>query len=248
MNVLLALFFSLSLFASEKNLEHVVDQVISAFENGSTEIQYNYIEHLHDGRGYTAGKAGFTTGTGDLYDLVKGYSRKKPDSLFTPLLPILRKRAEDESSSVHGLRKLISIWKKSCLDPDFIAEQDLAVERMYKTPTRKYLRKYRFSYPLTYLIFYDAIIQHGNGSDPDSFNGIVKLMKSRPSDEKKFAKLFLKARLEVLSDPSEESTAEEWGESLDRVYALQKIVKTSNWNLETPFNLQVWGDLFRIKN
>src|SRR5262245_33374802 len=40
-----------------------VDQLISAFENSTTEIQYDYAENIDDGRGVTAGRAGFTTAT-----------------------------------------------------------------------------------------------------------------------------------------------------------------------------------------
>ena len=34
-------------------------------------LQYGYIEDIGDGRGYTAGIIGFTTGIGDLPDVVK---------------------------------------------------------------------------------------------------------------------------------------------------------------------------------
>src|SRR5579862_8416717 len=42
------------------------DQIISVFENDTIELQYGYTEELDDGRGLTAGRAGFTTATGDL--------------------------------------------------------------------------------------------------------------------------------------------------------------------------------------
>jgi chitosanase len=247
MNVLMIMLFSFSVFATASRIETVVDQVVSAFENSSTEVQYKYIENIHDGRGYTAGKAGFTTGTGDLYDLVQSFSKKKASSLFIPLLPVLKKRSEDASSSVRGLEDLISIWKKSCRDPDFITEQDLAVERMYKRPARAHLKDFGFSYPLTYLVIYDAVIQHGNGDDADSFSGIVKLMKSHPADEKEFVNAFLESRIEVLKNPDDDSTASEWKKSVDRVYALQKIVESGNWQLTTPFKLIVWGEHFTVK-
>ena len=37
------------------------DELVSAFENSTTEVQYGYAENLGDGRGVTAGRAGFTT-------------------------------------------------------------------------------------------------------------------------------------------------------------------------------------------
>ena len=44
--------------------KHRADQLISIFENGIPEIQYGYAEDLDDGRGITAGRAGFCTGWG----------------------------------------------------------------------------------------------------------------------------------------------------------------------------------------
>ena len=44
---------------------HRADALISIFENGTPKIQYGYAENIRDGRGITAGRAGFTTATGD---------------------------------------------------------------------------------------------------------------------------------------------------------------------------------------
>jgi hypothetical protein len=42
----------------------IADQMVSVFENETTSLQYGYIENLNDGRGYTAGRAGFVTRDG----------------------------------------------------------------------------------------------------------------------------------------------------------------------------------------
>src|SRR4051794_38398220 len=57
---------------------HRADQLVSTFENSTPVIQYGYIENIHDGRGYTAGRAGFTTATGDFLDVVERYTKKLP--------------------------------------------------------------------------------------------------------------------------------------------------------------------------
>ena len=41
----------------------IADQIISVFENNDPVINYDFIGNINDGRGYTAGRAGFTTAT-----------------------------------------------------------------------------------------------------------------------------------------------------------------------------------------
>jgi hypothetical protein len=36
-------------------------QITSTFENSTLELQYDYVENIGDGRGITAGRAGFTS-------------------------------------------------------------------------------------------------------------------------------------------------------------------------------------------
>ena len=54
-------------------LRKEVFALVSSAENSDTDysLQYGYIEDIGDGRGYTAGIIGFTTGTGDLPDVVE---------------------------------------------------------------------------------------------------------------------------------------------------------------------------------
>ncbi len=39
----------------------IADQLVSVFENDTPIIQYGYAKKMHDGRGITAGRAGFTS-------------------------------------------------------------------------------------------------------------------------------------------------------------------------------------------
>lgn len=60
---------------SSGKLRKEVFALVSSAENSSTDYaeQYAYIEDIGDGRGYTAGIIGFTTGTGDLLEVVERY-------------------------------------------------------------------------------------------------------------------------------------------------------------------------------
>src|SRR5690349_2974768 len=58
--------------------KRLAEALTSLFENGTTEIDYAYAEALGDGRGITAGRAGFTSATGDLLLVVQRYTAAVP--------------------------------------------------------------------------------------------------------------------------------------------------------------------------
>lgn len=67
---------------SEDILCKEVFALVSSAENSTVdyEKQYKYIEDIGDGRGYTAGIIGFTSGTGDLLDVVMHYTELKSEN------------------------------------------------------------------------------------------------------------------------------------------------------------------------
>jgi chitosanase len=228
------------------DLETQVDSVVSVFENGSPVVEYSAIQNIHDGRGYTAGKAGFTTANGDLLQVVELYLKTNPRSDFAALKKTLRELAKKESGKTQKLTKLPKIWIKSCEDKEFLKSQDEIVDLLYKTPARSALKKYRFESPLAYLIFYDSLIQHGDGSDPDSFSGIIQKMDYEGTDEVKFLQSFLRSRLSILKNPAATDTRRVWRESVDRVHALERLMQENVWDLKSPFSLKVWNEQFNF--
>lgn len=224
-------------------IETIADSIVSVFENGTKEIQYRSITDIKDGRGYTAGKAGFTTATGDLLELIVRFNKTNP-LLFRDLMKILTKRAKEESGDTSGLESLPSLWLKACDDPKFISAQDDLVDDWYKRPARQALVKYGLKSHLAYLIFYDTFIQHGDGEDPDSFSGVVSGMKKRPINEAMFLKYFLSSRMKILKNPSNRDSRSVWRESIDRVKALEKLLNQKQFTLTPPFKLEVWGEKF----
>ena len=73
--------------ASDDDRKRRAAQITSTFENSTTELQYDYAENIGDGRGITAGRAGFTSATSDLLLLVRRYTELKPDNPLAPYLP-----------------------------------------------------------------------------------------------------------------------------------------------------------------
>lgn len=222
------------------SIEYKIDQVVSAFENGTTEIQYCYIENIHDGRGYTAGKAGFTTANGDFLEFVEKYQHG-----LAKYLPELKRLADAESEEVKGLKGIVRDYKSECRSTEFMKAQDDLVDEMYKSPARGYVKELHLKSPLAYLIVYDSLIQHGDGDDPDSFQGILKRMK-KEKEEVRFLHSFLDAREGILLHANDPATRDEWRRSVDRVRALRKVLDQGNLNLE-DLKIRVWDEDFTIK-
>ncbi len=59
-----------------------VDMLVSMGENDNTTIDYGYAQNLGDGRGYTVGKVGFTTGTGDFIIVAQCYNMLEAGNLL----------------------------------------------------------------------------------------------------------------------------------------------------------------------
>lgn len=236
-----------SSFAQDSVIEHRVDQVVSVFEYGSTEVQYCTIEDIHDGRGYTAGRAGFTTATGDFYELILRYRKLDKNSPFNPYESLLKERARDMSSSVKGLEEVPMIWSRLCATDLFKSAQDQLVEDFYKKPARLHMKEFGIKSALGYLIFHDTILQQGDGQDPDSFIGVISKMKTIPANEKDFLIEFLNSRAEILIHPHNAETEDVWKDSVDRAYALRKLVESERFNLNSPFKLHVWDTDWSIQ-
>lgn len=231
----------------EVSADTKVDEIVSIFENSTPELQYDYVEALGDGRGYTAGRAGFTSGTGDMLLVVEAYLAKTQSPAWSALLPRLKTLARTGSGSVSGLSTLPALWKKTAdNDPLFRAAQDEVSDELYKTPARNYCKELGLTTPLGLLVIYDAIIQHGDGTDPDSLGAMIKRTHAAGKTEKDFVVAFLAVRRADLMNPSDSSTRDEWRGSVDRVDALKRIVDSGNWQLASPLRVQVFGDTYAL--
>ena len=236
-------------FDSSKKL--VSDQIISVFENSTPIIQYNYIENLKDGRGFTAGRAGFTTATCDLLEVVNRYTQKVPNNVLASFIPKLKPLCNNNDSSTSGIINLPQAWITAAKDPIFKQMQDSVSDEFYFKPVLAYTQKLSLKYPLSILNLYDACIQHGDGTDLDGLAAMIKrtnqALGGSPTegvDEKKWLEKFMTIRKNTLQNPANTSTKEVWRESVYRVDALQKIFDEQNFNLKTPLKLVVWGTSF----
>jgi chitosanase len=158
--------------ALSSELKSCIEQMISIFENESPSLQYGVVEDLSDGRGYTAGRAGFASRDGDLLEVVQLYDRIQPNNVLSVFIPILNERRG--TASTEGLEALPAAWKQAASDPLFRQAQDQISDRLYYKPAMQTATALHLRSPLAKLILYDAIIQHGMGDDPDSFGRLIR--------------------------------------------------------------------------
>lgn len=217
------------------------EALTSLFENSTTEIQYAYVEDIHDGRGFTAGRAGFTTATGDALEVIELYTTRVPANPLAKYLPRLRVLAKAESGSVVGLEGFAAAWTTAARDPAFRTAQDDVEDRLYFIPAMKRADALHLATPLARAELYDAIIQHGEGDDPDGLPALLaktaKTVSGTPAtgvDEKKWLEAFFTVRRADLAHASDASTRAAWAESVSRVDAVRAIAKSGNYDLHGP--------------
>jgi chitosanase len=220
-----------------------VDKLISQFENSTSRIQYCYTEALDDGRGYTAGRAGFTSATGDLLEVAELYTRAVPGNPLEPLLPRLRELAANGDGSLEGLEELPQAWADTCKDKRQRRIQDKVVDREYYRPAVREWSKLKLRRPLSLAAIYDAEIQHGGGSDPDGVPAMlrraVKRSHGKPKKvgEPKFLRAFIQVRRATLAHAHDPSTRDAWARTVHRADAWRYLLNTGQWQLRSPIRV-----------
>ena len=228
---------------SEGILRKEVFALVSSAENSSTDYaeQYQYIEDIGDGRGYTAGIIGFTSGTGDLLDVVTRYTELKPGNELEKYISALQK--VNGTDSHEGLDDaFVADWKTAAQSEEMIQAQNDILNEQYMCPAIAYAKEDGLG-PLGQYIYYDALMVHGSGDGIDCFEAIrdVALAKAAaPSDggsEYDYLNAFLDARIPVMQ-------MEDAHSDLSRIDTQRKFLGESNYNLELPLEWNMYGDFF----
>ena len=224
---------------------HIVDALVSEFEQGTPAPDYCDVEALGDGRGYTVGRAGFTSADGDLLKFVRDYTAVAPGNPLARFLPQLERSARAESASTAGLAALPAAWRATCNRPLDRAIQDRVVDELYFNPALKLWRQLGLRTPLSLAALYDAMIQHGEGDDPDGVPALVRSATARAGgtpatgiSEARFLKAFLAVRRADLARASDPSTRAVWEQSVDRVDAFFYLLRTGQWQLAAPVSVR----------
>ncbi len=227
--------------------KHRAAQITSTFENSTLELQYDYVENIGDRRGITAGRAGFTSATGDLLFLIRRYTEAKPGNVLAPYLPALA--AVNGTDSEMGLAGFTDAWAEAAEDPDFRSLQDQLVDELYFVPAMAMAADLGVETPLGQLIMWDTMIQHGAGGDNGTWAIIEETQEQvGPIDQSESAWLdaFLDTRLRHLLLMYRDTTENADASSESRVDALRSLLQEGNLALEPPLTWEVYGDRFQL--
>jgi len=233
--------------AENPERKHRAAQITSSFENSTLELQYDYVENIGDGRGLTAGRAGFTSATGDLLLLVRRYSAVESDNVLVRYLPALE--AVNGTDSVRGLGGFPDAWEEAAKDPDFRRLQDQLVDDLYFDPAMRMAADLGIETPLGQLIIWDTMIQHGAGGSQGTQAIIEETEKDVGAvgpDEPAWLDAFLDVRLRHLLRMYPATTKDADASSESRVGALRSLLHGGNLALEPPLTWEVYGDRFRL--
>ncbi len=228
------------------NLMKIAFAIVSSAENSSLNFreQYSYIENIGDGRGYTGGIIGFTSGTGDMLEVVEQYIALKPNN--NPLSPYLSAlRAVNGTDSEAGLgRNFVRAWQTAANDQEMIDAQNKIVREWYLHPAVADAQVDGLSI-LGQFIYYDAMVMHGPGNDSESFGGIRKAAlrtatsPAKGGDEATYLKAFIEARKKIM-------LMEEAHEDLSRLNAQLKFINEGNFDMNLPLSWTMYGDSFTL--
>ncbi|MFE9020747.1 chitosanase [Streptomyces sp. NPDC007808] len=226
--------------------KEIAMKLVSSAENSSLDwkAQYKYIEDIGDGRGYTAGIIGFCSGTGDMLDLVQLYADRRPGNVLARYLPALRRVNGTDSHDgldPHYPRD----WVRAAQDQAFRRAQDDERDRVYFDPAVRQGKADGLRV-LGQFAYYDAIVMHGDGTDPTSFRNIRRraLNRARPpaqgGDEVTYLHAFLDARVWAMKQEAAH-------EDTSRVDTAQRVfLRNGNLDLATPLDWWVYGDSYHL--
>jgi chitosanase len=168
-----------------------------------------------------------------------------PDNPLAPYLPALEaldrnERKPDDTSQLQGLE---AAWGRAAKDARFRQVQDEVVERTYFLPAMAQADRVGLKTALGRAIFYDTIIQHGNGTDPDGLPALIARTNAKApgADEPKWLAAFLAERRADLAFAHDPATRPVWQVSVGRVDALASILRAGNLDLHGPIRLKAGG-------
>lgn len=231
-------------------------EIVSTAENSTTDwtSAYNYIQDIGDDRGYTGGLVGFTSANGDMLDLVNYYITLKPSS--NPL-----------SSYVSGLQACVAVGQGSGASAAAASNLGSAYQTAWANAAntdpifRRAQRDLRKSIywddaltqaladgvgPLGLALHYDILVNHGPGTDSESYGGILAAARASSSkppsaggNEKNYLTKLCDLRDAVLQG---------WGQyQTDGRSSIYRALLTANkLTLLAPFTWSVYGDSYTM--
>ena len=230
------------------NQRAVAEALTSIWENDTPILAYAYSENIHDGRGYTSGRAGFCTGTGDAIQVVDCYDKRRTTgNLMAKYMPALTTinnkfmstgQNQADTSLLDAVGNWIGDWGQSYNDAtmraDFKLCQDQIVELLYYGPAMQAATAAGLTTALARAALYDMWINQGDDAlvkQTNSALGVTKVGGAVTEDA--WLKKFIELRRDLLAGDAT------WKTSVDRVAAYEKARRRGNWDLSKPIDSAV---------
>ncbi len=241
------------------DLRKRIMSLVGAAENSDINYSnnYSYIEDIGDGRGYTAGVIGFTTGTNDMVKLVKHYNKLNPNNELKKYQDALTKLSESKSDSHKGLNGFKKAWKNASKNDrdNFIKAQNYVLKTDYMTDAVNRAKEDGLS-QLGQYIYFDAIVKHGPGhgaTNPkdwsfDDLRNEAKKGAKTPAEggnEADYLNNFVGKRYDAIS--AEQRADEDNNPNVyDRLKVQQELIKDSNFDLKLPLKFKMNDENFEL--
>lgn len=214
-----------------------IQSLVSIPENSTTSWwkNYGYIEDISDGRGYTTGLVGNTSGTHDLLMVIQELQKLDPNNELVKFIPALKK--VDNSPSTVGLDEFKRIFQRSGANVHLQQAQWNIIVRLYWKPAYDLCKKYGLKSVLALYFIYDTCLNLGNAATAKK----VKVKApSEGGDEKEWLKQYLIERRAYMK------ATNNFG-PVDRVDMQMKILESGNMDLTRPIkNLICYKGKFNI--
>jgi chitosanase len=229
-------------------------EITATAENSTLDwtTTYGYIEDIKDGRGYTAGIIGFTSAPGDMRVLLRHYSDIAPGNSLEKFLDefdaIMAVPYDQRAAKSHELldpQNFVAAWKSAAAnDPKFKQAQRDERERTYYNPALAQAKADGVG-PLGLWLLYDISVNHGPGTDSQSFGGIVAAAQaqspppSKGGSEKNYLLALDQKRTAVLT---------QWGDNQPngRDEATRELINAGEFALDPPVTWHMYGEVFTI--
>lgn len=148
-------------------------------------------------------------------------------------------------ASTQGLDGFEKAWALAAKDPKLRAVQDQVVDRLDFAPSQRHADALGLTTPLARGQLYDAIIQHGDGADPDGLPALLAAATKKAGgtpksgvDEKAWLAAFLAVRRADLTHAHDPATRAEWAGSVDRVGVYEDLLRAGNLRLDGPLHVK----------
>ncbi|MDH6226585.1 chitosanase [Streptomyces sp. MJP52] len=228
--------------------KELAQKIVASAVNSTTDWRATYgtIRDTGDGRGYTAGILGFCTGTHDLLELVERYTEDHPGNGLARYLPALR--AVDGTDSHEGLDPgFTQAWRAEAEVEAFQDAQEAERDRAYFGPAVR-LAKLDGLGDLGQLVYYDAMVLHGPGTEA---NGFYELRERVMADADTPAEGGSEpAYLDAFLDVHREAVVARGRGGVDtgRVDTmLRRFLADGNLGLDTPLEWEIGGRTYRAE-